>query len=667
MSYLQLKDIGKIYVSENNVSVGIRNVNLSFDKGEFVAITGSSGSGKSTLLNVISGMDTYEEGELFIEGEPTSHFLQSDWEKYREEYISFVFQDYNIIESFTVLQNVELALMNIPNPAERRQRALELLERVGMSKYIRQKGSKLSGGQKQRCVIARALAKDSPIILADEPTGNLDAQSSKEIIALLREVSANKLLIVVTHDFEEVEDYATRHVRIFDGAVESDRILRENDTPVTESNEQKAESKASQKAIDFSNGYLLGKATFFAKPKLTLFICLILTIGTLGATLASGILGNVFGIFKPFYMFQHKKGRVIISHRIAEPFTDKEIDELVEKYGAESAMKYDAILDAEVIHEESIEFYYTRFGKDRFDYTTLQFHVTKERAGKPDVGRYPKYDDEVLLFVPLEYRPYFGQDSVTHKNLKIGTRLLDVCGIKYYYDNTKQPLIYVTEDTYDSFAKEVASNWKKYKKMKRETSSLDILSFYSEIESMFDKDDKIYNQTSLFFKNDRKAAKAVKKLTEDGYLACLSNEKYSPQISDLVERLIVYGIRFVGWVLVIIFLAFFVNMCIHRSLDVMKNDLAILRSMGISVRVVKISMYVRMCISVIPGLLITAGLCTVMFLVPNLNGMFNFIHWEQYLLVIIGIIAIAIVVTRKQIRRLFEGSVKKTLRGGSEA
>ena len=227
MALLSLKDVGKIYVSEGNVTVGIRGVNLSFDRGEFVAITGKSGSGKSTLLNVISGMDSYEEGELYIEGQTTSHYLQPEWEEYREKYISFIFQDYNIIESFTVLQNVELALMHIEDKKARRERAMELIRRVGLASHVKQKGSKLSGGQKQRTVIARALAKDSPIILADEPTGNLDSATSKEIISLLREVSEDKLLIVVTHNFEQVEDCATRHVRIFDGAVEADHVIRD--------------------------------------------------------------------------------------------------------------------------------------------------------------------------------------------------------------------------------------------------------------------------------------------------------------------------------------------------------------------------------------------------------------------------------------------------------
>ncbi len=281
MALLSLKDIGKIYVSEGNVTVGIRGVNLSFDKGEFVAVTGKSGSGKSTLLNVISGMDSYEEGELFIEGQPTSHYLQKEWEEYREKYISFIFQDYNIIESFTVLQNVELSLMHIEDKKERRKRALELLDRVGMTSHIKQKGSKLSGGQKQRTVIARALAKDSPIILADEPTGNLDSATSDEIIELLREVSKDKLLIVVTHNFEQLEKCATRHVRIFDGAVESDHVISHSEAQYEEtvSKENTANKK---KSSDFKKGLTLGHAIFVSKPRLSFFLCLLMIIGTLG-------------------------------------------------------------------------------------------------------------------------------------------------------------------------------------------------------------------------------------------------------------------------------------------------------------------------------------------------------------------------------------------------
>lgn len=186
---LKLKNIGKIYDSNDIFTIGIRGINLEFDYNEFVTIEGESGSGKSTLLNVIGANDTYEEGELYINGEETSHYSETEWEKYREKNIATIFQDFNIIENLTVLENVELALLRLDDKKERRKRAKELIDRVGLTKQINQRGSKLSGGEKQRTVIARALAKDAPIILADEPTGNLDVKASKEVAALLKEVS----------------------------------------------------------------------------------------------------------------------------------------------------------------------------------------------------------------------------------------------------------------------------------------------------------------------------------------------------------------------------------------------------------------------------------------------------------------------------------------------
>ena len=163
---LRLKNIGKIYDSNGILTIGIRGVNLCLDYNEFVTIEGESGSGKSTLLNVIGANDTYEEGELYINGEETSHYSEADWEKYREQNIATIFQDFNIIENLTVLENVELALLRIEDKKARRKRAKELIDRVGLTGQINRRGSKLSGGEKQRTVIARALAKDAPVILA---------------------------------------------------------------------------------------------------------------------------------------------------------------------------------------------------------------------------------------------------------------------------------------------------------------------------------------------------------------------------------------------------------------------------------------------------------------------------------------------------------------------
>lgn len=169
---IQLKNVSKFYYSKGMIASGFSRVNLRFDVGEFVVITGESGSGKTTLLNVISGLDSYEEGELYIEGKETSHYLASDFEAYRKKYIGNIFQNFNLVNSYTVYQNVELILrVNGCKKAEIKRKVPAILKRVGLSKYAKTKVSKLSGGQKQRVAIARALAKDTAIVVADEPTG----------------------------------------------------------------------------------------------------------------------------------------------------------------------------------------------------------------------------------------------------------------------------------------------------------------------------------------------------------------------------------------------------------------------------------------------------------------------------------------------------------------
>ena len=225
---IKLSNLTKIYNSGESVGIGIHDINLEFNIGEFVAIIGSSGSGKTTLLNIVTGMDTYTEGEMFINRVSTANFDTEDLENYRRSNVAFIFQNYQLIDSYTVLENVmvELIIRGM-SKKDASKKATELLEKVGMEKRLHHRATKLSGGEKQRVVIARALASNAKILACDEPTGNLDEKNSKEIMELIKEVSKDKLVLFVTHDESLIKDNATRLIKIRDGKVESDVILEE--------------------------------------------------------------------------------------------------------------------------------------------------------------------------------------------------------------------------------------------------------------------------------------------------------------------------------------------------------------------------------------------------------------------------------------------------------
>lgn len=220
---IELKNVSKYYNNNGVVTLGLRNINLTLSKGEIVAIVGESGSGKSTLLNVICGVDTYEEGEMLFDGNETSYFNQNDMDVYRKKNVSFIYQTYNIIDSYTVLENVMLPLLiKGMDHKQAKKRALELIKQVNLTKRIKHRGIKLSGGEKQRCVIARALASDCKILACDEPTGNLDSKTGEEIIRLIKEVASDRLVLIVTHNYEQVESIASRMIRLNDGEIIED-------------------------------------------------------------------------------------------------------------------------------------------------------------------------------------------------------------------------------------------------------------------------------------------------------------------------------------------------------------------------------------------------------------------------------------------------------------
>ena len=220
---LTLKDIRKDYIVGDTTVHALRGVSISFRESEFVSVLGQSGCGKTTLLNIIGGLDQYTDGDLVINGRSTREYKDRDWDTYRNHTIGFVFQSYNLIPLQSVLANVELALtISGVDKAERRERAVKVLERVGLGDQLNKKPNQMSGGQMQRVAIARALINDPDILLADEPTGALDSETSVQIMELLQEIAKDKLVVMVTHNAELAERYSTRIVRLLDGQITGD-------------------------------------------------------------------------------------------------------------------------------------------------------------------------------------------------------------------------------------------------------------------------------------------------------------------------------------------------------------------------------------------------------------------------------------------------------------
>ena len=243
---LKLSNITKNYLSGENIVKALRGVSLQFRKNEFVSVLGPSGCGKTTLLNIIGGLDKYSSGDLIINSKSTKDFKDRDWDAYRNHSIGFVFQSYNLIPHQSVLQNVELALsLSGVGKIERRKRAKAALERVGLGDQLNKKPGQMSGGQMQRVAIARAIVNDPDIILADEPTGALDTKTSVQVMDILKEISNDRLVIMVTHNTELAEQYSTRIVRMLDGQLVDDsnplteQELKDNATVAQDSDNKK--------------------------------------------------------------------------------------------------------------------------------------------------------------------------------------------------------------------------------------------------------------------------------------------------------------------------------------------------------------------------------------------------------------------------------------------
>lgn len=366
---LSLQNISMYYHSGNNIVPGIVGVNLEFHKGEFVVITGESGSGKSTLLNIISALAPYHDGEMYINGEETSAYSEEDWEDYRREHIGFIFQDYNLIKSYTVLENVISAvLLRGIGKAEAKEQAKKYIEQVGLGNLLHRKASKLSSGQKQRLAIARALAKDTDIIVADEPTGNLDSENGKQIVEILAGLSKEKLVIMVSHNVEEAAAYATRRVRIYASHVVADQKLKENapDHAETEETSKKPETTEKQKAA-----WRLALLNAKAQPmKAALVICFMLVCTLASGIFAAGYLASADDtatkIYKNGMFLNGSERRIVVARQDGMPASMEDVELLRTLRYVEQAELYDRIAD---INYYSIpeKDYVVRLGYKQYD------------------------------------------------------------------------------------------------------------------------------------------------------------------------------------------------------------------------------------------------------------------------------------------------------------
>ncbi len=283
---LKLNNIVKTYDMGDTRVEALRGVSMSFRKSEFVSVLGPSGCGKTTLLNIIGGLDQYSDGDLMINGRSTKKFKDRDWDTYRNHSIGFVFQSYNLIPHQTVLSNVELALtLSGVSKKERRQRAAEALEKVGLGDQLKKKPSQMSGGQMQRVAIARAIVNDPDILLADEPTGALDTETSVQVMEILKEISKDRLIIMVTHNPDLAEKYSTRVIKLLDGKVVDDSMPFEGEEVEKEESGEKRPEKSGKASMSFLTALSLSFNNLMTKKGRTFLTAFAGAIGIIGIAL----------------------------------------------------------------------------------------------------------------------------------------------------------------------------------------------------------------------------------------------------------------------------------------------------------------------------------------------------------------------------------------------
>lgn len=387
---IRLENVSKYYASgDNNVSLGLHNISLEMKKGEIIGIVGESGSGKSTFLNVVSGLDTFEDGEVYYGDTPVSSFTPEELGEFRKNHIGFIFQNYNLIDSYTVLQNVLMPLLiKGVTGKEAKEKAKEIIKKVGLEHRINHKGTKLSGGEKQRCVIARALASDSEILACDEPTGNLDSKTGREIIELIKEVAKDKLVLIVTHNYDELKDIITRRLTFADG-----NLIEDKDLTSYEAENDELSPNSTYK-FSFKEKLKLSSKDILSTPKKTILSFLIfIAISAFVAYLYTGLLTYKNSYSDPSIFSNSLNNRYIV-------------------YEKDKPFNYDDFKDGNYynyanIEDEEFSFSCDSVSKGSFYY---KYDLSDVKLKK---GRMPEADNEIIIGVPEQALQTCYKNSVT--------------------------------------------------------------------------------------------------------------------------------------------------------------------------------------------------------------------------------------------------------------
>jgi len=432
---IKLKNVSKYYNNNGVVTLGLRNIDLELNKGEIVAIIGESGSGKSTLLNVICGVDSYEEGEILFKGNETSYFNQNDMDIYRKKYVSFIYQSYNVIDSYTVLENVMLPLLiSGMDNASAKKRALELIDKVGLSHRIKHRGIKLSGGEKQRCVIARALASDAEILACDEPTGNLDSKTGDEIINLIKEVASDKLVLIVTHNYEQVKDIVTRTIKVSDGEIVEDNLIEKSDYEV-----ENKELELTNDSIRTRSLFKVAMQNIKNTPKKNIFM------------LAVMFVLSFIGLFLYLSCVMESETS---QYNTYEGFKNNVYNRLIvydEEHKALDTSGLDKISGKKIKNGFYEDFMYFLESEDMMFYMNTTFSTYLPKNLNDKKGREPEKDNEVYVILPSsEVSYYYSQlNDYLGEKLTVYPRLnLELVGYATS-DELTNPLCVVYNDIAD--------------------------------------------------------------------------------------------------------------------------------------------------------------------------------------------------------------------------